>query len=39
MDAIARVRTSPSDRPYEPVIIESIEVIDEPDNKVEKLEK
>ncbi len=39
VDAIARVRTSPSDRPYEPVIIESIEVIDEPDNKVEKLEK
>ena len=39
IDAIARVRTSPSDRPYEPVVIESIEVIDEPDNKVEKLEK
>ena len=39
VDAIARVRTSPSDRPYEPVVIESIEVIDEPDNKVEKLEK
>lgn len=35
IDQIAKVRTSPQDRPYEPVIIESIEVIDEPINDVE----
>lgn len=28
VDAIAKVRTTPSDRPYEPVVIESIKIID-----------
>lgn len=37
VDAIAKVRTTPNDRPYEPVVIESCEVIDEPTNTVEKL--
>ena len=37
VDAIAKVRTSPSDRPLTPVVIESIEVIDEPEYEVEKM--
>lgn len=37
VDAIAKVRTSPSDRPLTPVVIESIEVIDEPEYEVEKI--
>jgi peptidyl-prolyl cis-trans isomerase B (cyclophilin B) len=37
VDAIAKVRTSPSDRPLTPVIIEKVEVIDEPEFEVEKL--
>lgn len=37
VDAIAKVRTTPSDRPLTPVVIESIEVIDEPTYEVEKL--
>lgn len=37
VDQIAKVRTSPSDRPYENVVIESIEVIDEPILEVIKL--
>ena len=37
VDAIAKVRTSPSDRPLTPVVIEKIEVIDEPIYEVEKL--
>ncbi len=37
VDAIAKVRTSPSDRPLTPVVIEKIEVIDEPTYEVEKL--
>lgn len=37
VDAIAKVRTTPSDRPFTPVVIESIEVIDEPTYEVEKL--
>ena len=30
VDKIAKVRTSPSDRPLSPIVIESVEVIDEP---------
>ena len=37
VDMIAKTRTSPSDRPLTPVIIESIEVIDEPEYEVEKM--
>lgn len=37
VDAIAKVRTTPSDRPMTPVVIESVEVIDEPTYEVEKL--
>lgn len=37
VDAIAKVRTTPNDRPYEPVVIESVEVIDEPEYEVEKI--
>lgn len=37
VDAIAKVRTTPNDRPYDPVIIESVEVIDEPEYVVEKM--
>ena len=37
VDLIAKVRTSPSDRPLTPVVIESIEVIDEPEYEVEKI--
>ena len=37
VDLIAKVRTSPSDRPLTPVVIEKIEVIDEPSYEVEKL--
>ena len=37
VDAIAKVRTTPSDRPLTPVVIESVEVIDEPTYEVEKL--
>ena len=37
VDQIAKVRTTPSDRPYENVVIESIEVIDEPILEVIKL--
>lgn len=37
VDQIAKVRTSPSDRPLTPVVIESIEVIDEPVFEVIKL--
>lgn len=37
VDMIAKTRTSPSDRPLTPVIIESIEVIDEPEFEVEKM--
>ena len=37
VDLIAKVRTSPSDRPLTPVVIEKIEVIDEPEYEVEKL--
>lgn len=37
VDAIAKVRTTPSDRPITPVVIESVEVIDEPTYEVEKL--
>ena len=39
VDAIAKVRTSPSDRPLNPVIISKVEVIDEPTYEVEKLKK
>ena len=39
VDAIANVRTSPSDRPLNPVIISKVEVIDEPTYEVEKLKK
>ena len=37
VDLITKVRTSPSDRPLTPVVIEKIEVIDEPSYEVEKL--
>ena len=37
VDAIAKVRTTPSDRPLTPVVIEKIEVIDEPTLEVIKL--
>lgn len=37
VDKIAKVRTTPSDRPYENVVIETIEVIDEPKINVEKM--
>lgn len=37
VDQIAKVRTTPSDKPYEAVVIESIEVIDEPVLEVEKI--
>ena len=37
VDMIAKTRTSPSDRPLTPVVIESIEVIDEPEFEVVKL--
>ena len=37
VDLITKVRTSPSDRPLTPVVIEKIEVIDEPEYPVEKL--
>ena len=37
VDAIAKVRTSRSDKPLTPVVIESVEVIDEPTYEVEKL--
>ena len=37
VDAIVKVRTTPNDRPYDPVIIESVQVIDEPEYEVEKL--
>ena len=39
VDAIAKVRTSPSHRPLKPVIISKVEVIDEPTYEVEKLKK
>ena len=37
VDAIAKVRTSRSDKPLTPVVIERVEVIDEPTYEVEKL--
>jgi len=37
VDAIAKVRTSRSDKPLTPVVIERVEVIDEPTHEVEKL--
>ena len=37
VDKIAQVRTTPSDRPYDKVVIESVEVIDEPVYEVEKM--
>ena len=37
VDKIAKVKTSRSDKPLTPVIIESVEVIDEPEYQVEKL--
>ena len=37
VDAIAKVRTTPNDRPYDPVVIESCEVIDEPEYEVIKI--
>ena len=37
VDKIASVKTTRSDRPLEKVIIENIEVIDEPSNPVEKI--
>ena len=37
VDMIAKTRTSPSDRHLTPVVIESVEVIDEPTYEVEKL--
>lgn len=37
VDEIASIKVNASDRPLKPVIIESVEVIDEPENKVEKL--
>ena len=37
VDQIAKVRTTPSDKPYEAVVIESIEVVDEPVLEVEKI--
>ncbi len=39
VDSIANVKVSPSDKPLENVIIESVEVIDEPINVVEKIKK
>lgn len=39
VDQIANKKTSPSDRPLERIIIESIEAIDEPIIEVQKLEK
>lgn len=37
VDKIAKVRTSPNDRPYESVVIETIEVEDEPVIEVKKV--
>lgn len=37
VDAIAKVKTSKMDRPLTPVVIEKIEVIDEPEYEVEKI--
>ena len=37
LDKIASVRTDRSDRPYDPVVIEKIEVIDEPVKPVQKI--
>lgn len=37
LDKIDSTKTSPSDRPLKPVVIESAEAIDEPDNPVEKI--
>ena len=37
VDMIAKTRTSPSDRPLTPVVIELVEVIDEPEFEVEKI--
>ena len=37
VDKIASVKTTRSDRPLEKVIIENIEVINEPYNQVEKI--
>lgn len=37
VDAIAKTRTTPNDRPYEPVVIEKVEVIDEPEYEVIKM--
>lgn len=37
VDKIASIKTTRSDRPLEKVIIENIEVIDEPNNPVEKI--
>ena len=37
VDQIAKVRTTPNDRPYENVIIETIDVINEPELEVEKI--
>lgn len=37
LDKIASVRTDRSDRPYDPVVIEKIEVIDEPTKPVQKI--
>ena len=37
VDKIAKVKTSPSDRPFTPVIIEKAEAIDEEIHSVEKM--
>lgn len=37
VDRICNISTSPSDRPYQSVIINSIEVIDEPELEVNKI--
>lgn len=37
VDSIAKVRTTPSDAPYEDVVIEKIEVIDEVADDFEKI--
>ena len=39
VDAIAKVKTTSSDRPLKPVIISKVEVIDEPTYEVEKIDK
>lgn len=39
VDKIAKVRTTPSDRPYENVVIEKVVVNDEPTYEVNKLKE